>query len=66
MTDGIYPNTVETPPWVRENMGWTHEQAEAFKDKVARIGNRSKLADMAAANLSGCRLLDKKDESHSP
>ena len=34
------------PPWVKENRGWTHEEAEAFKNDVARIG-KSKVADRA-------------------
>lgn len=27
----------ETPPWVKEKMGWNHEEAEAFKDELAGL-----------------------------
>lgn len=43
----------EASPWP---VG-TPEQAEAFKDEVARLG-KSKVADTAEANLSGNNLLD--------
>lgn len=52
----------DKPPWVKENRGWTHEEAEAFKDDAVRIGRRSKVADMATANLSGKGLLPDKEE----
>ena len=44
------------PIWQIENRGMTHEEAEAFKEEVVRIGNgksKSKLAEMAEANESG-------------
>jgi hypothetical protein len=47
------PN-VSQPVWETENRGWTHEEAEKFKEEVARLGrSKSKVADMAAANESG-------------
>lgn len=50
----------EQRPWVKENRGWTHEEAKAFKEAVAMrskhtasLGKRSKLAEAAEANLAG-------------
>ena len=40
------------PKWEIENRGMTHEEAEAFKEEIARIGRR-KVADMTDANISG-------------
>ena len=50
----------EAPPWVKENRGWTHEEAEGFKEKVALLGKgrgKSKLADIAETNLSCSGIL---------
>jgi hypothetical protein len=44
------------PIWQIENRGMIHEEAEAFKEEVVRIGNgksKGKLAEMAEANESG-------------
>lgn len=47
------------PIWQIENRGWTHEEAEAFKEEIARLANggsgdgKSKGADMAEADISG-------------
>lgn len=58
--NSVHQYTEEEPPsWVKENRGWTHEEAEAFKADV--VARRNKLADMAAANESGNGLLDKRD-----
>ena len=53
-SDDLFTNSGEdTKSW---SVG-TSEQEEAFKDEVARIGRRSKVADMPAANTSGKGLL---------
>lgn len=53
-SDGIITNSMENkeepPPWVKENRGWTHEEAEKFKSDVATLG---KAAAARKANLSG-------------
>jgi hypothetical protein len=50
------------PFWQIENSGMTEEEAETFKEEVAIIDRegKSKVADMAEANLSGNGLLDKE------
>ena len=33
------------PVWETENRGWTHEEAEEFKEEVARLGREKAAGD---------------------
>ena len=68
------------PIWQKENRGMTEEEAEAYKEEVARIGRgrdkgesngtcngngKSKLAKMAEANLSGDGIMPSQRPNES-
>lgn len=52
----------ETPPWVRENRSWTHDEAEAFKAEVAAAMRSKAVADSAAANEAGTGIIGNRHQ----